>query len=422
MKTIGLLGGMSWESSVEYYRIINEEVKRRLGGLHSARCLLWSFDFAEIEALQMAGDWDAAARRMVDAALSLERGGADGIVICTNTMHKVAPAIERAVRIPLLHIADPTAAAAKEAGLKTVGLLGTRFTMGDDFYRGRLAERHGLNVLVPDAADRATVHRVIYEELCQGQIRTDSRARYRRIIQNLVEAGAEGIVLGCTEISLLVGPADAAVPLFDTAALHARHAALWALAIGAENGDSLTEGQPASAGPAGEFADALRLRPATPDDLALLERWDEQPHVVASDPNDDWGWENELGRNPDWREQLIAEIAGRPIGYIEVIDPAREDGHYWGEVPAGLRAIDIWIGEEAELGKGHGTRMMRLALDRCFADPAVSAVLVDPLATNTRAHRFYERLGFRFVEPRRFGLDDCFVYRLDRADYTPAAR
>jgi aminoglycoside 6'-N-acetyltransferase len=158
----------------------------------------------------------------------------------------------------------------------------------------------------------------------------------------------------------------------------------------------------------------VRLRPAGPGDAALLRRWDEQAHVLAADPNDDWQWESELARSPDWREQLIAEVDGRPIGFLEIIDPAREDGRYWGEVPAGLRAVDIWIGEAQELGKGYGTQMMTLALARCFADPHVRAVLVDPLASNTRAHRFYERLGFRFVERRRFGRDDCFVYRLDR--------
>jgi aminoglycoside 6'-N-acetyltransferase len=162
---------------------------------------------------------------------------------------------------------------------------------------------------------------------------------------------------------------------------------------------------------------AIELRPATPADLDVLRDWNERPHVLASDPNDDWGWEVELGRAPDWREQLIAELEGRPIGFIQIIDPAREESRYWGEVPNGLRAIDIWIGDEADLGKGHGTRMMRLALARCFADPAVSAVLVDPLAGNTRAHRFYERLGFRCVERRRFGGDECLVYRLERADY-----
>lgn len=156
------------------------------------------------------------------------------------------------------------------------------------------------------------------------------------------------------------------------------------------------------------------LRPAALRDLALLRHWDTQPHVRASDPNDDWAWEVELCKAPDWREQLIAERDGRSIGFIQIIDPAREESHYWGDVPAGLRAIDIWIGEERDLGKGYGTRMMQLAIARCYADPTVSAVFVDPLAGNARAHRFYERLGFRFVERRRFGQDDCFVYRLDR--------
>jgi aminoglycoside 6'-N-acetyltransferase len=165
------------------------------------------------------------------------------------------------------------------------------------------------------------------------------------------------------------------------------------------------------------FAEVIRLRAANQADLALLRRWDEQPHVVASDPNDDWGWEVELARCPDWREQLIAEVDGRPVGFVQIIDPAREDSHYWGDVPQNLRAVDIWIGEQAELGKGYGTAMIRLALERCFAEPNVTAVLVDPLAANTRAHRFFERLGFRFAERRRFGADDCMVYRLDRTKH-----
>lgn len=161
----------------------------------------------------------------------------------------------------------------------------------------------------------------------------------------------------------------------------------------------------------------VNLRCATPADLALLQHWDEQPHVIDSDPNDDWHWDVELERAPDWREQLIAEIDGRPIGFIQIIDPAREDSHYWGDVPANLRAIDIWIGEETDLGKGYGTQMMQLAIARCFADPVVTAILIDPLSNNTRAHRFYERLGFQFVEHRRFGDDDCSVYRLDRSNW-----
>lgn len=166
----------------------------------------------------------------------------------------------------------------------------------------------------------------------------------------------------------------------------------------------------------------MELRPATPADLGLLRRWDEQPHVIASDPNDDWSWETELNRTPDWREQLIAELDGRPIGFIQIIDPAREESRYWGDVPADLRAVDIWIGEASDLGKGYGTKMMQLALARCFADQDVSAVLIDPLASNMRAHRFYERLGFQFVERRRFGEDECLVYRLDRAKYAQSAR
>ncbi|WP_206815011.1 GNAT family N-acetyltransferase [Chroococcus sp. FPU101] len=161
----------------------------------------------------------------------------------------------------------------------------------------------------------------------------------------------------------------------------------------------------------------ITLRPANLADLELLRHWDEQPHVIESDPNDDWGWEVELGRNPDWREQLIAELEDRPIGFIEIIDPAREEEHYWGEVAADLRAIDIWLGDEGDLGKGYGTKMMQLAIKRCFADSSVSAILVDPLASNHRAHHFYERLGFQFIEPRRFGEDDCLVYRLDRTNW-----
>ena len=162
---------------------------------------------------------------------------------------------------------------------------------------------------------------------------------------------------------------------------------------------------------------AVALRPATIADLPLLRHWDEQPHVVASDPNDDWEWETELARSPDWREQLIAEVDARPVGFLQIIDPSREESRYWGEVPAGVRAVDIWIGDDGDLGRGYGTRMMQLALERCFRDPEVTAVIIDPLAENVRAHRFYERLGFRFVEPRRFGEDDCFVYRLERVEW-----
>ena len=230
MKTIGLLGGMSWESTVPYYRLINETVKQRLGGLHSARLVLYSVDFHEIERLQHAGDWNAAGAMLAAAARSLEAAGADFLVLCTNTMHKVAPRIEAAVSIPLCHIADPTADDIRSAGHGVVGLLGTRFTMEQAFYRDRLVQRHGLQVLTPDGADRETVHRIIYEELCLGVVTDTSLADYRRVMADLVARGAQAIILGCTEISLLVGPQDAAVPLFDTTAIHARAAAALALA------------------------------------------------------------------------------------------------------------------------------------------------------------------------------------------------
>jgi aspartate racemase len=230
MKMIGLLGGMSWESSVEYYRVVNEAVKERLGGLHSARCLLLSVDFAEIEALQHQGRWDEAGELLAAAARRLEQGGADMIVLCTNTMHKVADAIAGAVRVPLLHIADPTAAAIRARGLTTVGLLGTRFTMEDDFYTARLVQQHGLRVLTPPATARELVHRVIYDELCLGVIRPESRAAYRAVMEQLAAAGAEGIILGCTEITLLVDASDSPLPLFDTTRLHAVAAVEAALA------------------------------------------------------------------------------------------------------------------------------------------------------------------------------------------------
>ena len=229
-KVIGLIGGMSWESSAEYYRIINRMVRARLGGLRSARCLMWSFDFGEIEALQHAGRWDNAAAEMIAAARRLERGGADFVVICTNTMHRLADEVQAAIGLPLLHIADPTAERIKEAGLGKVGLLGTAFTMEQDFYKGRLADRHGLEVMVPGDQDRALVHRVIYEELVRGRAEPASRDAYREVIARLVERGAEAVILGCTEIMLLVRPEDSAVPLFDTTALHAEAAvdlALW---------------------------------------------------------------------------------------------------------------------------------------------------------------------------------------------------
>lgn len=229
MKTIGLLGGMSWESTVPYYQAINRTVAQELGGLHSAKILLYSVDFAEVEALQHAGRWDEAGALLADAAARLEGAGADLLVICTNTMHKVAPGIEARVRIPLLHIADPTARAIRAAGHTKVGLLGTRFTMEQDFYKARLAAQHGLEVIVPAEASREAVHRIIYDELCLGVIREPSRQAYQRIAAELLEAGAQCVILGCTEIGLLLKEGDVPAPLFDTTALHARAAALAAL-------------------------------------------------------------------------------------------------------------------------------------------------------------------------------------------------
>jgi aspartate racemase len=218
---IGLIGGMSWESSAQYYRLINEAVRDRLGGVASARTLMWSFDFARIEALQHAGDWDALAGELVTASKALEKGGADFLVLCTNTMHRCAWAIDAAVKIPLLHIADPTAAAIQAASLTRVGLLGTAFTMEQDFYRGRLEDKFGLEVLIPDADDRKAVHDIIYRELVTGQVLDASRQVYREVIARLVARGAQGIILGCTEIMLLIGEQDSPVPVFDTTTLHA---------------------------------------------------------------------------------------------------------------------------------------------------------------------------------------------------------
>ncbi|MFC6598634.1 aspartate/glutamate racemase family protein [Kitasatospora paranensis] len=228
MRTIGLIGGMSWESTAEYYRLLNERTRERLGGLHSAKCVLYSVDFAEVERLQSAARWAEAGDLLADAARALEAAGAELLLICTNTMHKVADRVAAAVDVPLLHLADTTAQAVRAAGLAKVGLLGTAFTMEQDFYRGRLAG-HGLEVLVPDADGRAEVHRVIYEELCLGIVREESRAAYREVIAALVARGAQGVVLGCTEIELLVGAGDSPVPVFPTTRLHAEAAVAAAL-------------------------------------------------------------------------------------------------------------------------------------------------------------------------------------------------
>ena len=231
MKRIGLLGGMSWESSSEYYRLVNEIVRERLGGLSSADCVLRSVDFAPVERLQREGRWDEAGELLAAEARALEAAGAELLVLCTNTMHKVADAVASSIGVPFVHIADASATAVREAGLESVGLLATAYTMEQDFYVRRLRERHSLNVLVPPEADRRIVHGVIYDELCVGVVNGASRDQYRRIMSELVDRGAQGILLGCTEIDLLVGPDDATVPVFDTTALHARAAV--DLALGA---------------------------------------------------------------------------------------------------------------------------------------------------------------------------------------------
>src|SRR3954471_4198993 len=230
MRFIGLLGGMSWESSAEYYRLLNEAVRDRLGALHSAECVMWSVDFAPVEALQRAGAWDEAAVALAGHARRLEGAGAECLVLRTNTMHRLADDIQAAIAIPLLHIADATAERITAAGIDRVGLIATRYTMEQDFYRGRLADRHGIEVIVPPEPDLTLVHDVIYDELCRGEIREDSRAEYQRVIAGLEGAGADAIIYGCTEIDLLVGPADASVPVFDTTRIHVETAAEWALA------------------------------------------------------------------------------------------------------------------------------------------------------------------------------------------------
>ena len=224
MKTIGLIGGMSWESTVGYYTAINEGIKQKLGGLHSAELAIYSVDFAPVAAMQSSGDWVAAGKAMADAARRLEASGADCVLIGANTMHKVAPEVREAIQIPLLHIADATAEVLAENGISTAGLLGTAFTMEQDFYRGKLENDHGLNVLIPDERDRETVHRIIYEELCLGKLETTSKKEFLRIIDGLAARGAEGIILGCTEIGMLVDQADTSVKLFDTTAIHAAKA------------------------------------------------------------------------------------------------------------------------------------------------------------------------------------------------------
>lgn len=229
MKTLGLIGGMSWESTAHYYARINQLVAERLGGLHSARLLLYSLDFDELQRLQHTDDWAGAARLLVDAAKRLERAGAEGLVVCANTMHLVAPEIEAAVKLPLIHVADATAKAIKDRNIRNVALLGTRFTMEKDFYRARLEQKHGLRVMIPEESERAAIHRIIFEELCKGEVRLDSRQTFFNVISRLATGGAEGAILGCTEFTLFGGSPGVGIPLFDTTEIHARMAVDWAL-------------------------------------------------------------------------------------------------------------------------------------------------------------------------------------------------
>lgn len=229
MKIIGMIGGMSWESSLEYYRIINEITKEKLGGLHSAKCIMYSVDFEEVEKLQHQGKWDEATALMIDAAQRVEKGGADFVVICTNTMHKMAEEVQSSINIPLLHLADVTAEKIKAQKLKKVGLLGTKFTMEEDFYKGRLIKKHGLEVVIPDEEEREVIHKILYDELCLGEIKKASKDKFKKIIDNLVSKGAQGIILGCTEIPLLIDKEDYEIPLFDTTRIHAEAAVEYAL-------------------------------------------------------------------------------------------------------------------------------------------------------------------------------------------------
>jgi aspartate racemase len=229
MKIIGLIGGMSWESTLEYYRIVNETTKNRLGGFHSAKCLLYSVDFDEVEKLQHQGNWDELTRLMIDAAVRLEGAGADFLLICTNTMHRMADDVQAAIRIPILHIVDVTAESIRNNGETRVGLLGTKFTMEQDFYKGRLRDKHGIEVLIPEEGERQVVHDILYSELCLGEIKAKSKDKFKEIIQNLVDRGAQSVILGCTEIPLIVSQEDYNIPVYDTTALHAQAAVEYAL-------------------------------------------------------------------------------------------------------------------------------------------------------------------------------------------------
>jgi aspartate racemase len=366
MARIGLLGGMSWESSLLYYRLINEEVRRELGGLHSADCLLRSVDFAPVEECQRRGRWDELAAMLAAEARKLAAAGAGLVVLCTNTLHRVADAVAAAVDVPLVHIADATADAVRAAGLQTVGLLGTAYTMEQEFYVGRLRARHGLRVLVPGEADRRIVHDVIYEELCRGEIRDGSREEYLRIIAELTGRGAEGIILGCTEIGLLIKPDAVPAPVFDTTVLHARRAVALALELA---GDPMT--------------------------------WERDGYVITTDPS-------RLDREAVWRFLQIAYWSpGIPRATVEAnIENSLVFGLYApGGEQAGFarfvtdRGSFAWLADVFVLPPHRGRGLGVWLVGTAVSHPAVARSRI--LLGTRDAHGLYERFGFQVVDPPR---------------------
>ena len=379
MQTIGLIGGMSWQSSAEYYRVLNELVREKLGGLHSARCLLYSVDFAEIEQLQTTGAWEEAGHLLAAAGQSLEDAGADFLLLCTNTMHKVADAIEAAVSIPLVHIADVAAEAVRGTGVTRVGLLGTAFTMEQSFYRDRLA-RHGLEVVVPSATDRMVVHRIIYEELCMGVIREESREAHRAIIDRLVAAGAEGVVLGCTELELLVRADDAPVPVFATTRLHAAAAVDLALASRAEGHLELVETPPES-----EVAAQLLARYYEELNARFSGGFDLDRTVAAPSA--------EL--RPPSGSFLIVRLDGRAIGCgaVRKLD----------ETTAEIKRM--WI-DPAVRGRGVGRRLLA-ALESAAARLGCRLVRLDTSSHLPEALGLYRSTGYSEILPYN---DNCYAH------------
>ncbi len=379
MQTIGLIGGMSWQSSAEYYRVLNELVREKLGGLHSARCLLYSVDFAEIEQLQTTGAWEEAGHLLAAAGQSLEDAGADFLLLCTNTMHKVADAIEAAVSIPLVHIADVAAEAVRGTGVTRVGLLGTAFTMEQSFYRDRLA-RHGLEVVVPSATDRMVVHRIIYEELCMGVIREESREAHRAIIDRLVAAGAEGVVLGCTELELLVRADDAPVPVFATTRLHAAAAVDLALASRAEGHLELVETPPES-----EVAAQLLARYYEELNARFPGGFDVDRTVAAPSA--------EL--RPPSGSFLTVRLDGRAIGCgaVRKLD----------ETTAEIKRM--WI-DPAVRGRGVGRRLLA-ALESAAARLGCRLVRLDTSSHLPEALGLYRSTGYSEILPYN---DNCYAH------------